>query len=399
MEKIGGVRILNKLYIMDANNCLDYLENDSIKMIYIDPPYNTKSKSFEYADNDDVWNNSIENLLRKSKKLLKEDGTIFISIDDNKLYELKLICDKIFGKNNFLGNFITRQATRSNSSHINIIHEYILSYSKNKKKVKKFEMLRCSIPLYKENLMKLIKETKNNYKVLGLVEARKLLKESISKLAENENYQFLKNYNLIDENGDIYFAKDLSTPSKPEELHIKEIGLTLPKLSTRGWSSENKILKLYKENKIVFKNDRPYEKHLLIESKDNAMSILPFYSRQGKHDLEKLGLKNIFKTAKPVELIKYLISIATEKDDNILDFFAGSGTTGQAVIELNEEERSNRNFILCQLEENINNNNENLREILEKEELPLNLSSLPILRLNRLKKEHKFDYQIINRNN
>ena len=70
MEKIGGVRILNKLYIMDANNCLDYLENDSIKMIYIDPPYNTKSKSFEYADNDDVWNNGIENLLRKSKKLL-----------------------------------------------------------------------------------------------------------------------------------------------------------------------------------------------------------------------------------------------------------------------------------------------------------------------------------------
>ncbi|QDI64314.1 hypothetical protein FJM04_01600 [Ureaplasma parvum] len=93
---------------------------------------------------------------------------------------------------------------------------------------------------------------------------------------------------------------------------IEEIGLHLPKLKTRGWLSKEKISRLYKENKLVFKNNCPYEKHLLKESKDNAMSILPFYSRHGPHDLEKLlGLNHVFETAKLVNFIKYLISISS----------------------------------------------------------------------------------------
>lgn len=331
---------------MEASDCLDSIKDNSIKTIYIDPPYNTGSNKFEYYDAHNNWNEMIEISLKKSKLKLKENGIIFISIDDNKMFELKLICDDIFGKENFLGLFITRQATRSNSKHINIIHEYILSYSKNKKKVKEFTVPRIELPMYKSILLQLIKNVKLKFKTAGREEAEKYLKIQIKKIVEDENFIWLKNYNLIDENGEIYFAKDLSVPSKPNRLEINEIGLILPKLKTRGWSSKDKIIKLYNENKLVFKGERPYEKHLLIESKDNAMSILNFYSRQGRHDLERLGLKNVFQTAKPVEMIKYLIRLTTENEDIVLDFFAGSGTTAQAIIELNNEEKTNRKFYL-----------------------------------------------------
>ena len=312
---------LNNLYIMDARDCLPQLDSNSIKMIYIDPPYNTQSKQFEYHDHHDNWHELIEPLLQQSKRILREDGVIFISIDDNKMVDIRLLGDKVFGANHFLGMFITRQATRSNAKHINTIHEYIIAYAKNKKRCPAFEMKRVNMPQYRDDILRLSREIKTLF-----------------------------------QNGEICFAKDLSTPSAPHELHIPEIGLHLPALKTRGWSSREKLIALHREQKLLFKDGRPYEKHLLKDSKDSAMSILNFYSRQGKHDLDKLGMGHMFKTAKPVELIKYLIKIATQSDDIVLDFFAGSGTTAQAVIECNLEDNGARKFILCQIDEPIKNN-------------------------------------------
>lgn len=96
----------------------------------------------------------------------------------------------------------------------------------------------------------------------------------------------------------------------------------------------------------------------MIDSKDSAMSILNFYSRQGKHDLEKLGLGHMFKTAKPIQMIKYFIKLCTSNDDVVMDYFAGSGTTAQAVIECNLEDGCNRRFLLCQIVKPIKNNPE-----------------------------------------
>lgn len=385
---------MNKLYIMEANDCLEQIENETISVIYIDPPYNTKSKNFEYNDNFKNWNEMIEILLKKSYFKLLEKGCIFISIDDNKLFELKLICDKIFGNSNYLGLFITKQATRSNSNHINTIHEYVLCYAKNKTKLKKFKIYRRDLPYYKKTINSLMISVKEIFDEMGLEYAEVYLKNKIKELIKDESYSWIKNYNLIDENGEIFFAKDLSIPSKPKELYIEELDLKLPKLKTRGWSSEKKIKKLFTENRIMFKGERPYEKHYLYESQDNVMSILNFYSRQGKHDLDKLGLKDIFNTPKPVEMIKYLIKISSQNNDVILDFFAGSGTTAQAVIELNNEENTNRSFILCQNEEKIKNN-KNAIKILRENKLKINISGITVLRLEKLKQFHKFNYEII----
>ena len=155
--------IKNRLYISDANKCLELLENNSIKVIYIDPPYNTKNKKFEYNDNNENWIEDMKNILNKAYLTLKIEGVIFISIDDTMFSELKLICDEIFSKKNFIGTFITRQATRSNTKQINTIHEYILCYGKNKNLVPAFSVYRKDLLVYKEIINDLILKIKTIY--------------------------------------------------------------------------------------------------------------------------------------------------------------------------------------------------------------------------------------------
>lgn len=347
---------LNELYAMTAESFLPMLNNNSIKMIYIDPPYDTKSKNFEYNDDIENWSDFMINLLQLSKDKLKKDGVIFISIDDNRMIDLRIVANHVFGADNFLGMFITRQATKSNAKFINTIHEYVVVYAKNKKYCPSFEIKRLDMPIFGKVIVELKNKIKKEFDKNGISSANDLLKNEIKHYEKDELFSWLKNYNIVDEFGEICFAKDLSMPSQPKPLIIDEINLNLPALKTRGWASKEKFIKLHQENKLIFKDGRPYEKHLLIESKDNAMSILNFYSRQGKHDLEKLGLGEMFKTAKPVELIKYFIKLCTDDGDVVLDFFAGSGTTAQAVIECNLEDGKNRYFLLCQMPEPIKNN-------------------------------------------
>lgn len=379
---------------MDAEKCLCRLPENTFQTVYIDPPYNTQSKQFEYHDDYEDWDNFITSKIRKTHKVLQETGVLFISIDDNKLIELRLICNEIFGKENFLGMFITRQATRSNAKHINTIHEYIVAYAKNKRKAPAFEVKRLDIPFYAEKLLPLMNEVKKAHTQEGTEIATQLLKKRLKEFEKVEYFSFLKNYSIVDENGEICFATDLSTPSgKPSELYIEEIGLHLPALKSRAWSSKEKIIKLFRENNLLFKQGRPYEKHLLSESKDNAMSILNFYSRQGKHDLEKLDLGDIFSTAKPVEMIKYLIKISqVSPHDKILDFFAGSGTTAQAVLECNQEDGGKREFVLCQIEEVIKSNPKAVARLAQYG-YQANIAEITKFRLKKLQQFHDFGYQ------
>lgn len=388
--------MMNKFYIMDAEKCLGRLPEKYFQTVYIDPPYNTQSRKFEYHDDYPDWDNFITSKICQTHRVLKDTGVLFISIDDNKLIELRMICNKVFGKDNFLGMFITRQATRSNAKHINTIHEYVVAYAKNKKKAPSFEIKRLDIPFYAEKLLPLIAEIKKAHKQYGVDFATNLLKTKLKEFEKLEYFSFLKNYSIVDENGEICFATDLSTPNgNPHELYIEEIMLHLPALKTRAWSSKEKIIQLFYENKLLFKQGRPYEKHLLSESKDNAMSILNFYSRQGKHDLAKFGLENLFSTAKPVELIKYLIKISQiSPNDKILDFFAGSGTTAQAVLECNQEDGGQREFVLCQIDEPIQNNQKAIN-YLKQNGYSNHISEITNLRLKRLQNVFNFDYEEI----
>ena len=130
---------------------------------------------------------------------------------------------------------------------------------------------------------------------------------------------------------------DISNPSKPREVNIPEIGLHLDPLPTRGWASDSKFIELSKQDRLTFKNGRPYEKHYLEESEDNVPSILRFFSRMGTKDLKDLGLDGI----------------STNDNDSVLDFFAGSGTLAQAVYEINKERKAIIDYTLIQLDENI----------------------------------------------
>lgn len=336
------------------HNCLDSYVN-AVKMIYIDPPYNTKSnKSYIDKKSSEDWLLYITKRIQDSYKYLKEDGVIFISIDDNEYAALKVECDKIFRKENFIGTFITQQATRSNSKLINTVHEYILCYAKDRKKTNSFKIKRVNIPEQKKMIELLRSRVKDDFNVNGKTSATKLLNKEIKSISLKYGITWIKNYSNVDDSGEIFFSKDLSTPGTPREVNIPSIGMHLDPLKTRGWSSDEKFIKLHNSGLLVYKLGRPYEKHYLIDAEDNASSLLSFYSRQGTNDLNKLGLRGIFDTPKPVGLVKQLIRFVVKGDDDIImDFFAGSGTTAQAVYEVNSEDGYNCKYILIQKEEEI----------------------------------------------
>lgn len=348
----------NKIYIGDN---LDVLKSNDIKVftgkinfIYIDPPYNTANKTLAFNDTNNNWIIDISTRLEACYELLSDTGCIFISIDDNELSNLLYLGYKIFKKENYVGLFVTKQAQRSNAKHINTIHEYIVCFAKNKKNLPNFYINRLENPVEAKQIQTIINKVKKAYKESSKL-ARIELKKQIDKYVKDTGETWIMNYSNIDEEGNIFFAKDLSTPSKPSRLDIDEIDLHLEPLKTRGWSSREKIMKLYNQKRLCFKNGRPYEIEYIYEATNNVSSILNFYSRQGTKDLKKLNLDGLFDTPKPVELIKYLIRCSQHEDSIILDFYAGSGTTAQAVYEINKEDVTNHKYILVQRDEKINN--------------------------------------------
>ena len=346
----------NRVYIGDNLQTMEaepfHKFYGKVNFIYIDPPYNTKN-TFSYNDSNDEWTNDIFLRLQVANKILSKQGVIFISIDDSELSNLLYLCYKVFGKENYVGLFITKQAIRSNAKHINTIHEYVLCFCKDKKSLPKFYINRLEDPSEKDDILSIINKIKKA-RQKGKEEAENLLKKLISDYVLKTGQTWIKNYSNVDDCGNIYFAKDLSTPGRPCRLDIDEIGLHLEPLKTRGWSSKEKILKLHNEGRLAFKKGRPYVIEYLFEAVNNVTSILDFYSRQGTNDLKKLGLDGLFDTPKPVELIKFLIRCSQHEDSIILDFYAGSGTTGQAVYEINREDNMNHKYILIQLDEKMN---------------------------------------------
>jgi adenine-specific DNA-methyltransferase len=345
------VYIGDNLRVMQRNKDFDQY-GGKVSVIYIDPPYNTKTKkSYNDKQAREEWLEFMKARLILGRYYLSEDGVIFISIDDNEYAYLKVLCDEVFGEQNCLGTFITKQSQRSNSKHINTVHEYILAYAKNKKKCPEFKVKRIDTPegneiiTHVKVLASAAKSWDNPQKKF-----RELLNEYIK---NNTGLSWLRNYNYIDKDGKPFFATDLSTPGKPRTVDIPEIGLHLDPLPTRGWSSDAKFIELHNVDRLIFRDGRPYAIHYLSEAEDSAPSILDFYSRQGNEDMKRLGLDGIFDTPKPVNMLKYLLRITGVKDGIVMDFFAGSGSFCQATEEVNKEDGKNLQCILIQLDEDI----------------------------------------------
>jgi len=367
----------NLLIKGDNLEVLKHLSNayfEKIKMIYIDPPYNTGNDGFVYADDrkftvvelqelagiseerakrildftqsksnsHSAWLTFMYPRLYIAKQLLKEEGVIFISIDENEHSQLKLLCDEIFGEQNFITSFIwkNKKGGGNDSKYVAVEHESIIMYTKNENYLEKlFEK-------YTSEYLKRYCEKDNVSKFYWDTFKRKSGKQYYPiTCPDGKILEFDENGNKI---------SWLRSKSRFEDDLLK---------------GEIKILKNPQGDWTVhFKQRLPKGKKprtILIEESllDNEGT-----TSNGSAEILTLFGKNVFDNPKPVKLLLKLLNILTEEDDFILDFFAGSGTTGDAVMQLNAEDSGNLKFILAQLPELIDpKNNKTAYEFVKNE--------------------------------
>lgn len=330
-----------------------------IDVIYIDPPYNTGNKDFIYNDSfidktdgyrHSKWMSFISKRLEIARELLSDTGVIFISIDDNEQAQLKLICDEIFGEENFIAS-ITRNtnSSKNQSLYISVSHEYCLVYSKNgvalaeKHKDNKWAVDKNNIEEYQKKVSQLKKAG------LSLEEITSELKEltKYPRFIDFTNYWYFDDYGL--------YRKDNLGGVKNGNMTPLYNPLTgkMDPIPPGGFRYKpEKLAELVKENRIHFHTDGslPTIKRYLSEnSKQRPKSIMSDDQRPDYKLLKDMGIS--FDNPKQMTFMLRILGIF-EKDSIILDFFAGSGTTGHAVSQLNKEDGGNRKYILCTNNEN-----------------------------------------------
>jgi len=366
-----------------------------VKMIYIDPPYNT-GKDFIYRDNfkesakdylkktgqidskgkklttnteasgryHSDWLNFMYPRLFLARSLLKDDGVIFISIDDHEIHHLRMIMDEIFGEENFISVFVRKSgiAPRQDAKYIATQHDYVVCYSKNIRKVK-------------------INRKPSEPKGFDFEDEH---------VATRGKYRL----NKLDR-GSIRYSENLDYPIiAPDGSEVWPGGDPVDKQWTWRWSKE-KVKWGLQNGFIEFKKTKKgkwsvyYKEYELVDNKGNPRKrtkpydtfILDAYNEKGSADIGSLFDNRVFKYPKPIDLIKHLLKIASNKDSIILDFFAGSGSTGHAVWDLNKEDGGNRKFILVQLDEEVQDNG-------VKREFPI-VADICIERLKRISKKYR----------
>lgn len=371
----------NLLIKGDNLEVLKHLANayyEQVKMIYIDPPYNTGSDGFTYKDDrkftikelqhligvdaekakrildftqgksnsHSAWLTFLYPRLYIAKQLLKDEGVIFASIDDNEVTQLRFLMDEVFGEENFIGTFIIKSTPNARDyGHIGKMHEYCIFYAnklnktetnlledKNKRFTFKDEKGGFNVhPLYNSNVAFTPENRENLYYPFYLNPEKQLseLGEEFYEISLTKNESHIEIYPPKSVKDGVQFVWRWGKPKSLGELN-KEIV---------GYLTEDE------EFRIVQKM-RTSEK--LIRS---ILSEKEFSSRRGTAEVEKTFGKKVFSFPKPVELLNNLIKVATDKDSIVLDFFAGSGTTGDSLFQINSEDGGNRRFILVQIPE------------------------------------------------
>ncbi|WP_025729097.1 site-specific DNA-methyltransferase [Atopobacter phocae] len=357
---------------------LEKTHNGKIDVIYIDPPYNTKNKEFIYDDcmigKDDTYRHSkwisfMNERLIAARNLLQEEGKIIISIDDNEFSQLKLLCDEVFGEQNFVANLPTIMNFKGNQSQLGFagIHEYTLVYAKNitKSSFNEFNIheeelekkwLEDEIGFYKKGAT--LKRTGND----APREKRPttfypiLIKDN--KVATIEEDEYLKIYDRENKIFDDTYLKDL-------EKKYKNMGYSfiLPIINdyyaSWRWSIDTLrrdksevIITSNKDNINFYKKQRPELGEIPTKKPKTILYKARYSTGTGTNELKNILGGKKFDNPKSVELIKDLLYLTTNNNSKILDFFAGSGTTGHAVAQLNKEDGGNRKYILCTNNEN-----------------------------------------------
>jgi len=328
--------------------------SNKIKMIYIDPPYNT-GKDFVYKDNykDNLhhyleltgqtdeegkklttntdsdgryhsnWLNMMYPRLKLARNLMTDDGVIFISIDDNEQANLKKLCDEIFGEENFISNIIWKKkySVANDAKFFSTSHDFILMYSKNR------NFSEIGLLPRNEDQLKYYNNPDNDPR--GVWQSTSL---SVGRITEKDIYE------IISPNGTKF----------------------LPPKGSSWRYSKDKLEELINDGRITFGSDgtnTPRQKRFLseVQSGITASTIWDFsevgHTDEGKKETNKLFNEAVFDYPKPIRLLKRIIDISLTKNSYVLDFFSGSGTTAHAVMALNAEDVGNRKCISVQLPE------------------------------------------------
>ena len=379
---------------------LEKTHRGKVDLIYIDPPYNTLKDGFTYSDTlidgtdtfrHSKWLSFMRGRLTSARKLMSDKGIIFISVDENEFSQIKLLCDEIFNESNFIECIVWNKRVPKNDKGIGNIHEYILTYAKSSNFKYKFMVLKDGL----KDIEDLLADCKKNGVSIEETEAR------LKKLYKKNNYdRAITLYNAVDENYRVWGKINMSWPNGntfgPRYDVIHPITKKPVRVPDRGWRwSEASFFEAVDYEHIVERFDGSYMCGGIWFSKDENMqpssikyldevnrmllrSIISLKS-DGGIELEKyFDKKSVFAYPKSVELLRLLIDSITynNKDCIVLDFFAGSGTTGHAVMKLNDEDGGNRRFILC-----TNNENgicrdvtyERIRRVIDKEDYAASL--------------------------
>ena len=339
-----------------------------VKCIYIDVPYNTGNENWVYNDNvnspmiqewlgkavdiedltrHDKWLCMMMPRLKLLRELLSEDGVIFISCDDNELANLRVLLNEIFGENNFYSQVIVRANSRGQTyNQIAKTHEYLIVYTKNPE-TELFELEKDS----ESNDLNLNDE-------IGAFNIRELRNRNPKFGKHNRPnlfYPIYINPKSADKDGfclvSLTQSKEFSEMVEPFNSQMKESCWRWGKDKvTKNVSSKPTTSNLVAKKK----NDGSfgiYEKYRKTTFKPKSIwDDNSFLNETGTIELRELGLENQFDFPKPKSLVKQCIALATSEGDIVLDSFSGSGTTAQAVLELNEESGVERNFILVEME-------------------------------------------------
>ncbi|MDN3545516.1 site-specific DNA-methyltransferase [Kinneretia asaccharophila] len=369
---------------LDALRLLRHSYFGKVKLIYIDPPYNTQSDAFIYrddfsarqsevlsalgysADNIDYikniygarthsgWLSFMYPRLLLAKDLLRDDGVIFISIDDNEQAQLKLLCDEVFGQENFVAQLVWEGANKNDARQVGTVHEYVLIYASNRDALPRDWGIKKegADPVFAEVArLKAVHGEDHNAASEGLGNWFRAMKSTPSYM--------LRRFRYIDSHG-AYKEDDPTAPGgRKFSLINPKTGKVIPLRRNRGWAFDQaEFDRLVADDRISFITDTSVMVRRYLHETDSLTPPSVYYqaARSASERLGKLLAENVFDFPKDETVLCKFIEMATDSaDDNciVVDFFAGSGTTAHAVWKQNISDGGKRKFVLVQIPEPI----------------------------------------------
>ncbi|MGI4761837.1 MAG: site-specific DNA-methyltransferase [Janthinobacterium lividum] len=356
------------------------------KVLYLDPPYNTGSDSFVYADSfaerraayeqrtgqrdaagqlnhQDLWRkNTRDNgqyhsawlsmlwpRLYLGRNLLREDGVLFISIDDHEVHNLRLLLNEVFGEENFIAEIVLETATDNNPNQVSKEHEYLLVYAKNKELQPDWFTESKKAQLIEKQYQKLRRQHGPDVAAIQ-AELRRWLKDNRADLRGAEHYDNVDAQGVFHDadaanpkfGGYVY---DVPHPRTGRACKVPAKGYRYPQATMHRLVAAGDILFGDDETTILKPKKR------LAQAKDQLRSLIYNDGRAASKRLNNLLGRDIFRFPKDEQLLASLLAFVTKDDDLVIDFFAGSGSTGHAVLDLNAQDGGRRRYLLVQLAE------------------------------------------------